>query len=533
MYANYTMAAHFKWYPDSEQTIVPFNAQFSFPSQANKCVKTTPRIPPKAGGNFVPGNTLRVEFPAQGYVNALNTCLTFDVTLGMGTTAGDIARFQNNIQSIFTRARIMYGSTPLEDIPGYNIIVRALTEWTATNQNGTMDQTSICEGIGGTVTGTLGDGTANNLSLVNARQARIQGIDNTATTGFGLVPNNDTQNTGFARGCTRRYCITFALGLMTQEKLLPTKWMASQLAIDLTLAQAPACIFMPVNTGTPATYAISNVNLIPELLEFDSSYDQLFLEGLRNGGVPLKFSSWHQYTFGTGGSTNVSLQIQEHSRSVKSLFAVQRRSPDSILSDSGALLFESGDNGASGVAGGCVDSYQYRIGGRYFPAAPVQCSSNPGTGQGNGAAEAFIELQKALNCVGDYRLSSSVTSDRWGLPGSLSTNAAGGPTTTAFAGAELDYQTIILKWSAKGSPILLPSSTAGSGNLGSSAFCMATSLETSNGIEISGLNAEEQADISLNIRFATRQAIGYAIEVYALFDAMIILRENNVVELIQ
>lgn len=39
-------------------------------------------------------------------------------------------------------------------------------------------------------------------------------------------------------------------------------------------------------------YCVSNVNLIPEILEFDASYDTAFLQGLQNGGVPLKFCSW-------------------------------------------------------------------------------------------------------------------------------------------------------------------------------------------------------------------------------------------------
>jgi len=37
-----------------------------------------------------------VEFPAQGYVNPLNTTLEFDVTLqAYGTQGNDIIRFQN------------------------------------------------------------------------------------------------------------------------------------------------------------------------------------------------------------------------------------------------------------------------------------------------------------------------------------------------------------------------------------------------------------------------------------------------------
>ena len=111
------MSAHFKWYPSSEESIVPWNARYSFPSQANKAEKTTPRIPPKNGATFASGSTIRLEFPAQGYVNPLNTTLEFDVTIvAPGTLSTSAIRFQNNIQSIFSRGRLLYGSTPIEEL---------------------------------------------------------------------------------------------------------------------------------------------------------------------------------------------------------------------------------------------------------------------------------------------------------------------------------------------------------------------------------------------------------------------------------
>jgi len=67
---------------------------------------------------------------------------------------------------------------------------------------------------------------------------------------------------------------------------------------------------------------------------------------------------------------------------------------------------------------------------------------------------------------------------------------------------------------------------------------MAVDLETSNGVEISGLNAEEQSDIALIANWSKAQVTGSAgvpssLEVYSYYDAMIVLRENNVLELIQ
>lgn len=371
------MSAHFKWYPASEEVVVPWNARYSFPSQANKAMKITPRIPPKNGAIFTPGNVIRLEFPAQGYVNPINTTLEFDVTLqSYGTGSAEIVRFQNNIQSIFSRVRLLYGSTPLEDIINYNVIVRALTEWTATNQNSSIDQMSISEGVGGVVWGVDGGGTAAVQGNVNVRQAYIQGIDNSSVatavalitgTGYGAVPNNllGGQTSSGATACTRRYQVNLALGLLTQDKLLPVKFMASQLAIELTLEQPSACIFAQAGgaTGAAPTYGLSNINLIPEILEFDSSYDSMFLKGLQEGGVPLKFSSWHTFIFSTGAASSVNLQVAERSRSVKALFAVQRRNPTTIGSDSGALFFDTATYASTGTS---MQNYQWRIGGRYI-----------------------------------------------------------------------------------------------------------------------------------------------------------------------
>lgn len=190
----------------------------------------TPRIPPKNGSIFQPGQVMRLEFPAQGYVNPLNTSLEFDVTLvSYGTPANEIVRFQNNIQSLFSRVRLLYGSTPLEDMINYNVIVRGLTEWTGTNQYGTMDQTSINEGVGGIAMGFApGSGVP---GLVNVRQTFIQGYGaatNTAETKInqmdsnGAVPNLTTAVNSPGSSCysTRRYQINFALGLFTQDKLV-------------------------------------------------------------------------------------------------------------------------------------------------------------------------------------------------------------------------------------------------------------------------------------------------------------------------
>ncbi len=584
------MSAHFKWYPASEEVVVPWNARYSFPSQANKCVKITPRIPPKNGAVFQPGQVIRVEFPAQGYINPINTTFEFDVTLtGWGPTAtvpwnggfGEITYFQNNIQSIFNRVRLLYGATPLEDIINYNMIVRSLTEWTSTNQTSSMDQTSISEGIGGCIIG-LDAGV--NSGYLNVRASYIQGIVNaqsgyTGVTGnfFGGDGTNCTPNTYVPNGaqnndpitplggaCTRRYQVNLALGLLTQDKLLPVKFMASQLAIEFTLEQPQNCIITDrmggvVIAGVPTaapmtaspTYTVTNFNIIPEILEFDASYDAMFLKGLQDGGVPIKFSSWHTFIFSSSNAANCNLLVQERSRSVKALFAMMRRGVPTYGADSHATFFDCSEYALGRYA--TMQNYQWRIGGRYFPAQPVQLCSALGNSPNNGGAEAFVELQKALNVVGDYRLSTSVNTNRWAIPvGNNNVDDLDGEGfRTQYP--ETDYKMHLRGWSVYGNPDSVEMQKAGMGVVpgytnanafcgtqGSCCYASAIDLETSNGIEISGLNAEEQSDIAFIANWAGPQnglssttTFTPEIDIFSYYDCMIVLRENNLLELIQ
>lgn len=97
-----------------------------------------------------------------------------------------------------------------------------------------MDQTSIAEGIGGY---TMGASSGGAVGWVNTRQAYIQGISGALVLpagaadvdfhggeGMGRVPNQQSQTgyagNGSANFCTRRYQISFALGMFNQDKLV-------------------------------------------------------------------------------------------------------------------------------------------------------------------------------------------------------------------------------------------------------------------------------------------------------------------------
>lgn len=207
------------------------------------------------------------------------------------------------------------------------------------------------------------------------------------------------------------------------------------------------------------------------------------------------------------------------------MFVVQKRSQPTLVADNGATFFDTNVTGLSSL-----QQYQFRIGGRYFPGQPVQCCSQVGSAINNGGSEAWLELCKALKIVGDYRLSTPANITRWAIQAS----------TTGVL-SEFDFDsTILYQSSTTGAPVYMaitpgfPAtvSNGSSGTTGSCCFAMAINLETSNGVDISGLNAEEQSDISFMATWKQAQ-ITANLEVYSYVDSMLVLRENNMIELIK
>lgn len=298
--------------------------------------------------------------------------------------------------------------------------------------------------------------------------------------------------------------------------------MASQLAIEITLERPENCIYQPVGAtanadGGGPTYMVGNVALIPEIIEFDDVYDNNFLTALESGGVPIKFATWNYFQFTTQSSSSLQLSITERSRSVKGLLAIQRRAQGSFQYDSHACVFDSSPL-TNLTTGTSMKEFQYRIGGRYFPGQPVELVL-PGSNSTNGGAEAYTELAKFLNIVGDARLSTNMIPLNWAVQ----------PVTHREDNLlpEYDYSYSLAGYKSSGQPIMLKTENTFSafcGNMPSCMFACAINFETSNGMEISGLNAEEQSDISFNVKWTSAQSGAHQIEVFTYCDRMLVLK---------
>jgi hypothetical protein len=584
------------------QEVVPFNARYAYPTQANPAWKQNIRIPSSSVGPFRPGGANpSITLPAQGYLNTRNTFLSVDVAIVGNLKAIHNFHFQNNIQSIFKRMLLRYGSLPIHDLREVGPLLRVITDNATGGHAMVPDRSSISEGVGGSVvqpfvndkpkktdlakantteTSTYPDGsaavttydangvptttytgtdggavtaqsdTSGQAFAVEENKLTPLGMGNVRPAFIQVYDRNSTVNHGGGSGVegtagdvanqepVRRYLFQLPFGLFQQNKLIPLKWMASQLTMEFTLADPAECMVcdgIPNKDGKDPSsgdgYSITKFELDAEILEFDGSYDAAFLEGLRKDGVPLKFSDWDTFVLQPTNGPTQTLSIPERNRSLKAAICVLVpftgfRTDDGRKWDSHATLqscaglktvtltADGPDKGKTYPVGqpgiGHIVSYQWRVGSKYYPAQPVSC----GGSTCNGGAEAYRQLEKALQLVGDRRLSTGQNAARFcRLSGNQAVSSPFDWTTDQDGpgGERFDL-------------------------LGPSAFAIGLDMETNAGGDVAGLNGEEQNDLSLNITYSASQdggQYGCRYLVYVYYDALLVLRENNMVELIK
>jgi hypothetical protein len=524
----------FNWHGSQENVVIPWNAQYEFPGMGSKAYKLTTRVVPRNGSVFKQRDTIKIELPAQGYINPHNTTLAFDVYLrgytGAGANSNIIIRMQNDISSIFKTAVLRYGSSELERINDFGYLARQLTEIST----GPFELKNLRDkGIGMHYPTTLtDDGTDVPAGIL--RNARHHLHSRNIMALAQIFPNTTTVD-GLATS-VYRYQIHLPFGLFTQGKLIPAKWMASQLQIELTLAPYEESIFSVkayptsgsnLGTGGPS-FELRNVVLIPEILEYDTSYDKQFLQGLKAGGIPLQLSCFNTFT-STITTNSVQMTIPEKARSVKCCLTFMREQTAVFNNDYGASLGDVKSTANEAV----LEYYQYRVGGRYYPSSPVLNTTLPGVRMGS--AEPLAELKKCLSC--------DIDTSKWNKTVNytiteLSTNTFG-PQHSGCDDGLVGVNEV--NANGFGTSFFIGHIQNGNSSSGSSLFCMAVCFENSNGKEINGLNVEEQSDIILTAKWSNKptatptNGVSTQLELvsFTSVDKIMFIKENNLVDLIE
>ncbi len=477
------MASTFKFH-SSVGEVVPWNATYTFPTQSTQVTKSVVKIPAKNGDSFKGGQIMRIELPAEGYLNPQNSVLQLDVTVSGGILP------RGGAHNLIQRVRIMYGSMVLEDIPDYKTIVRIFTECgIQSDYNGSSG--AILEGQHACTFADVGSNlffgghaASSNISTIVTEAASA----GTAHVHNVLLPTTITSALEMAAalsGDKRTYCLSLLCGLLTTKKLIPLKWMASQLALEITFASNNDALL----GDTAPDFTVESPNFIAELVEFDSSYDKAFYMGLQQG-IPIKFSSWHTHRFAMTGA-NQTFQIHERSRSVKAAFAVAKSSiaqnlprheSDFFYHALAHVLDGNGTQNVNNATSGQIQEFQWRVGGRYYPSQPVRATF--------GGAEAYVELMKTINYLGNHTVASGISPFEW----------------TSYRASK--------------------SSSGGK-------FIMACEFENTDVLpdQIAGINAEEQSDIALTIR-ASAAPTSKELFCFVHYDALLIVKTGNAVELV-
>lgn len=569
--------------------IVPWQAQYTFPSQATKSTKQTVKLVPKNGSTFNSANKrIRFEFPSDGYLNWKNTVLKFDLSTSAADnrtnlkfveyvnsetiylpsnsqivinisgqnqdtvdgdlskiTAGWVLRFksgqmfeirdidltsgagsngieqrtydfgdgnvqvamrkytvkpifnrgsipkydltgdglltsicyaiplvrhpQNGGHGLIKRLRVLYGGMVLEDIQEYSTLAKIMYDTTVT--------TDYMSGVGQLLEGSY--------------QPRLTQRHENGNFQEEYTVIKDPLGLGEGQSFIKRQIVLHCLsGLLDSAKLFPLKWMAAQFAIEIELTtDADYYVCSPYLPYTPS-YTVDNCQMIAELHDFDSSFDYAFMTGLKSTGVPIKFSSWHWHSHPLQSLTQA--QIHERARSIKAAFSVIRETQADKGVESNLFYhnlnakYTAGDILQS-ISPCYVSEFQYRVGGRYHPAQPVDCE--------NGASEAYLELAKTINNLGDFQFSPNITPENW----SFHYNESGTDATKFIMAMEFENKDVF------------PDT-------------------------ISGINGEEQSDINLTVKTSgtldSSLAKNKQLWTFINYDALLVIRDGNIVELV-
>lgn len=529
-----TMAASTFLFHPLMSEVVPYNASYEFPSQATRSTKRTIKMTPKNNAqSYLSGSTIRFEFPASGYLNPTKTYLSFNarskITSGTfvagtqqlyyGVATTNVAaltnallqqaqggfQFQQNIASIFRRVRVTYGSLVLEDIQDYNILQRMFTDTLLSSG------TALCDNLM-----HQGIGASNRLF---GNPYSIHDRFNYHTTESDLSTLDSVGTT------VRRYAIPINTGVFQQRRLLPLKFMSSQLSIEFELADAVDCQQWAIGTGgspsipTACQTEVGLVELNAELLEFDSEFDRAVFTGLSRG-LAIPFQSWHMTSQNIQPATLTTINIQESSRSVR--YAIAGLTDDNfrtLAKDAHAFLpgLASTQNDltvsvfapTTAPFNSVLDvttsnqtllaNYQWRLGGVYYPSQPVPAYGGTSAVLAAGAidsnyADPPVECYAELMKIYDNQFAK---------------NQYLGDISFGYYGDKRN-------------------GNAGVNPVYASNFLIGVDFLTDRGDIIGGINAEEQNDMQLTLRFNTATAgSAKVVRIAVCFDNIMILGESN------
>ena len=327
--------------------------------------------PVNGGGSYTAtgANVIQLPIAAEGmFLDAAgHSFLKFDVKTNIDSSSGILARAPAH--HFIKRLRILSATgQQLEDIDDYNALHQLMIDLQCSP--------NYCD------------------TVLAARS----GVQQHSIFAGGRVAEADGDFPGKLTTTSKTYSLNLMSGLLSQPKYIPLLATKGGIQLEMTL-ESSAVALQSTNT---ATYEITNVEYVAELIDFGPDFNARFKAMLmQTGGVLMSGSTYRTHTTTLSGGTQ-TVSISERSRSIKSIFSILR--PTGGSHDS--YDTEDGDSVGNRVQG-LVTGYQYRVGSVTYPDHVVKFTAS-------NVSEPISQAFKALGgALTDVHHGTCITPDQF------------------------------------------------------------------------------------------------------------------------
>jgi hypothetical protein len=195
-------------------------------------------------------NTIHVFLEGGDALDFRNSFVYFN-TIGVAGTGGTYAAFQPCIASVFSRCRVLIGSTVVHDILNFGLVFT----------NYLMSQ-------------------------------KVAAWTNTLNIQMSTSDSLATRTTNFA-STTKAYTVDIGLLADFLKQVVPVMFLGQQIHIELTLADPLSAL---VSDQTGPSYSLSNIQFHYRKLTLSESYKNMLKQKITSGGLDLICSNLQNYS---------------------------------------------------------------------------------------------------------------------------------------------------------------------------------------------------------------------------------------------
>ena len=333
--------------------------------------------PSNTQASYTAGNMLLFDFPQQGYLDPSSLIIRYKMTITSTCNTNGTAYFLcgTPCYTAFQREEIIINSNVVESINGYNQVHNMMTNL----------KYNVAQKYG--MAPSWGYSVAEAVGLSPA----FESLDGRMGTGTASGANTDNFYMSAPLPCLLSY----------SKKLIPLAYMGGtrlQLTLDsisnMFSVGADLTSASPVACPLPSSYTISNVEIVYDMLEFNSDVNEIVRKNEKIYIKSQSFSNTQQTLTSTSG--NITMVFNTRLASIKSAF-LNMSSTDTAkcvnkLFDSVDITKNNGD-------------FTLNIGGINYPQRALSTLNNKGG--------VFQALRDACAPIFDNNNSLSISRNEW------------------------------------------------------------------------------------------------------------------------